>query len=217
MRAMLRNVIDPATGQTVSRLVSWYQRTIYSSWTMATGNTAYAFFQNTEAANLRNYNYSQNPFISNQGRILSIRAEFLAAAFGQIQVARTGGAAILTAINQLRTQLQLTITKNSEPCAVMLLADLMPVLPMVSIAQGSDDSAFAFPLNTDTGGGLYKATDKNLVIFDPPLEIQKSEVLTINAALPSGVSVPAALNGLILNLYMLLEEIPPLGTTPVRQ
>lgn len=213
---MLRKVLDSTTGQLVDRLVPFYQRTIYSSWTMATGNTAYAFFQNTEAANLRNYNYSQNPFISNQGRILSIRAEFLAASFGQVQAARTGGAALLTAINQMRTQLQLTITKNSEPSAIMLLADLMPVLPMVAIAQGSDDSAFAFPVNTDTGGGLYRSTDKNLVIFDPPLEVQKSEVITFNAALPSGVSVPAALNGYILNLYMLLEEVPPYGTTPVR-
>lgn len=213
---MLREILDPATGQLARRVVSFYQRTIYSTWTLATGNTAYAFFQNTEASNLRNYNYSQNPFISNQGRILSLRAEFLGASSAAIQIARTGGAAIITAMQELRSQMQITVTKNSEPSAIMLLADLMPVIPMVSISQGADDSAFAFPVNPDNGGGLYRATDKNLVIFDPPLEVDKSEVISFQASLPSGVSVAAALNNYILRMYMLIEEVPPLGTAPVR-
>ncbi len=200
----------------------FYQRSAYSTWTLATGNTGYDFFANSEASTLRNYNLGQNIFYSNRGALLGLQASIYGASYAAItDITSATYGDIATALNQIITQATITISLDSEPNHIAMLSDLIKPLPiLIEADQFGTASNVAKPvvpyaLQDNT---MYNR-DANVqgMWFSPPIIVDFGRNLSFKLSLPSGVSVAAVANNYIIQLKAVLEEYPNVNLAEVRQ
>lgn len=203
-------------------ITPYYQREIYSTWTLTTGQTGYNFFANVEPVNLRNYNLGQNIFTSNRGSVLALIGGVFAPAYAQTRdLTSAASGDIADAINAILAQGELTITKDSDIEHKCLLQSIFGVFNNLQETRevGAPNNLFAnvagaiaapaSPWNRD-------ATFPGYVPLSPPSIVDFGRTIAFNVTLPQGVAVAAVANTFILQLRLLIEEYPVGGMEPVR-
>lgn len=207
-------------GQSV---VPYYQSEKYSTWVLATGNTSFRAFNNTEAESLRNYNKGQNLFTNNQGRVLALKAEIHAPSYGIASYAMASentAPAALDEMNKLIAQGRIEIAQDSQVVHQSLLSSLVEPLPTLifPFKVASPTNTYNSPViatNNDSSI-MVKRSQKVGVYFTPPLFVAQGRTIDFSVTLPSGISVPASLNGWILKFLLVTEEIPQSNLSQVR-
>lgn len=207
-------------GQSV---VPYYQSEKYSTWVLATGNTSFRAFNNTEAESLRNYNKGQNLFTNNQGRVLALKAEIHAPSYGiasYAMAAENTAPAALDEMNKLVAQGRIEIAQDSQVVHQSLLSSLVEPLPTLifpfKVASPTNTyNSPAIAANNDSSI-MVKRSQKVGVYFTPPLFVAQGRTIDFSVTLPSGISVPATLNGWILKFLLVTEEIPQSNLSQVR-
>lgn len=198
--------IDPNTQKEI--IADYYQKTAYSTWVLATGVSSYTYFNNIEAPVNRNYTKGQNFFEQNQGRILAYQMELLDSSGAN----PTYTPAIATAWGSLRNNLQIVTTQDSTVSDLCLASDISERPPAIVGATPGVGIA-----NFDGGSALVKASSKRAKYFEPPLFVANGRAIDIVASLNLAGGIPSALNGFLLRLYAILEEMPQTNVNAVRQ
>lgn len=198
------------------RMVEFYQRTIYSTQTLATGGTGFNPFAAEEAAsNLRNYSLGQNFFISNQGGILAMQATLHGPGYAAItDVASAAAGDILQEFNKLIMQGQVQIYIDSRPVAMCMLSDIVGTLPVTSQPAATDPASPVFAqgqslYNRDAAfnGGLWNS---------PPILVPFGRTIQFRMQYANGVAVPVLLNTYIIQYKLILEEYPNVNVARLR-
>lgn len=185
-------------------IVDYYQKTAFSTWVLATGQSNYTYFNNIEGPAQRNYQKGQNFFEQNQGRILAYQMELLDSAGAN----PTWTPAIATAWGTLRNALQIVTSQDSTISDLTLGSDLAPPSPLII-------GASVAVANFDGGSAFVKPSSKRGKYFEPPLFVGNGRSVDIIANV-IGTSVPAGVNGFLLRLYAILEEMPQTNINAVR-
>lgn len=205
-----------------NRDVIFYNSTKYSSWVMATGDTGFNPFSNSEAsAGIRFYSSGSNLFTQNSGRVLALHAKFFGASYTtpEYQDSTTGAFTVRDAIQQVRENGLLTISQDGNVVHEDLLSNLMPAIPTYAygIAVGAPNNIFnqAQAQSFDAGSNEVKRSNKTGVYFTPPLIVLPSRNISFKVQLNTG-SIPAALNTMIVRFELTVEEFPQANATEVR-
>lgn len=218
MRA--REILFPGAAAPV--VTPYYQREIYSTWTLATGQTGYQFFANVEAVNLRNYNLGQNIFVSNRGSVLALVGGVFAPAYGQTRdLTSAASGDIADAINAILAQGELTITKDSDIEHKCLLQSIFGTFQNLQetreVPTPVNDFANAVPAIAAPASPWNRdAAFPGYVPLSPPSIVDFGRTIGFTVTLPQGVAVDAVANNFILQLRLLIEEYPVGGLEPIR-
>lgn len=184
--------------------IDFYQKTAFSTWVLATGNTGFQYFNNIEPATERNYTKGQNFFEQNQGRVLGYKLTLLDA----VGAEPTWTLALATAWGTMKNQMQILTNQDSTVSDVCLGYDLAPAPPsLVGVAAIANYDGGSLPIKPSGKAGKY---------FEPPLFVANGRSIDIAAILIGG-TVPAALNTFKLRLYAYLEELPQTNIVATRQ
>lgn len=196
--------------------VQFYQRTLYSTWTLATGDTSFRPFDNVEATNLRNYNKGQNIFQSNQGRLLALRANIFGPAFAQAILQDSGSSydfGVADEWSKVLNQATFQVLQDSEITHQGMLQDLVLNLPQPILSSAG--APLAAVVNDDGSPNIRNARKRG-VYWTPPIMVLQGRTLDFLVSLPSGVTVNALLNTHILQFVLTVEEIPQSNAAKVR-
>jgi hypothetical protein len=207
-------------GQSV---VPYYQSEKYSTWVLQTGATGFKAFNNIEAESLRNYNKGQNLFTNNQGRVLALKAEVHAPSYGiasYAMAAENTAPAALDEINKLIAQGRIQIEQDSQIVHQSLLSSMIEPLPTLifpfKVATPTNTYNSPSVASNNDSSIMVKRSQKVGIYFTPPLFVAQGRTIDFSITLPSGISVPAALNNWILKFLLVTEEIPQSNLSQVR-
>lgn len=197
-------------------VTEFYQRTIYSTWVLATGATGFRPFSNAEPDTLRNYNKGQNIFDSNQGRLLAMRADIFGASYATPLFQDSNSAydfGILDAWNQVLSQATIQIVQDSRIVHQDLLKSMVLHLPYPLLSSAG--APLGAVVHGD-GSANVRDASKRGVYWRPPIDVSNGRTLEFSVALPSTVSIPAELNNSIIQFELVVEEIPQSNAQQVR-
>lgn len=204
-------------------IVPYYQSEKYSTWVLATGQTGFRPFNNVEPENLRNYSKGQNLFLNNQGRILALKAEIHAPSYGIASYAmgaENTAPATLDEINKIISQARVQIDQDSQTVHQALLSSLVEPLPVLifPFKVGSPTTTYNQPtaVSNNDSSLMVKRSQKVGVYWAPPLFVAQGRTIDFIVSLPSGVTVPSALNNWIIKFHLITEEIPQSNLSQVR-
>lgn len=199
-----------------TQLVPFYQRTLYSTWALATGDTSFKPFNNVEAVSLRNYNKGQNIFNSNQGRLLALRANIFGPSYAQPVLQASGASYAFTVADEwakILNQATFQVSQDSEITHQGMLSDLVLNLPQPILTNTG--TPLAAVVNDDGSPNIRNARKRG-VYWTPPIMVAQGRTLEFDVSLPSGVTVNALLNTHILQFILTVEEIPQSNLQKVR-
>lgn len=212
----LRAIQNPNNGET--QIAEYFDRTIYSTCVLGTSFQSYDFFQNIEAANLRNYQSSSNFFLSQQGAVIALQMSLHGANYAAINKITTSTYGDrMDAWNILVQQGQLNVVLDTKPNAIMLGSDLAvsPAILIESSGAGVlNDVNPHYPLLQPTT--LYnRASPLAGQWYDPLLLVANNRTLQHTFATPAAVNT-TAISTFALKLTAVIEEYPSLNPSPVR-
>lgn len=197
----------------------YYIREIYSTCVLGATFQSYNFFQNTEAASLRNYQTGQNFFTSNQGAIKSIQMSFHKASYGGwLTVNSSSYGDVIDEMNKLIEQTQLTLTLDSKPNHVALgnsLSKRMPIL--VDATQFGTATNVAKPVTpwSREAGMVNRDASTNNWFMKPDLLVAYGRTLQFELKSIAGAISLTALNAAYIKLHLVIEEYPNLNPAQV--
>ena len=198
----------------------YYIREVYSTCVLGSTFNSYQFFQNTEASTLRNYQTGQNLFISNQGCIKGIQLSIHGAAYAAwTSVKNTTYGDVITEMNKVIEQSQLTVTLDSKPNHIALgnsLTKRMPILVnSTEFGTASNVAAPVSPFDLGPGQTNREAATNNW-FMRPDLLVAYGRTLQFELKSIFGAISLTALNGAYLKLHLILEEYPNLNPAQVQ-
>lgn len=199
-------------------LTDFYMRTLYSTWTLATGATGFAPFSEAEAATLRNYSGNKNFFRSQRGSILALQANFYGASYASIKTLKSSAwGDIIDAMHQIIAQGTLVISLDSVPAHELQLSDIVNLPTMFSDAQQLSAAGEQNMIPMSQNATLKnRAANVEGDWLSPPLFVEYARTVSFQVSLASGVSVAAVINTFILQFKCVIEEYPNANTGPVR-
>lgn len=212
----LRSIQNPNTG--AEQIAEYFDRTIYSTCVLSTSFQSYDFFQNIEAAALRNYQTSSNFFLSQQGAVIALQMSLHGVNYAALnQITTTTYGDRMDAWNKLLQQGQLTVTLDTKPNAILLGSDLAispPILVESSGAGVLNDVNPHFPVAQPTG--LYNRPSAQAgQWYDPLLLVANNRTLQHTFQTPAAVDT-TALDRFAFKMTAVIEEYPSLNPAPVR-
>lgn len=204
-------------------IVPYYQSVKYSTWKLATGDTAFRPFNNAEDITLRNYNKGQNIFQNNQGRILALKCIVTGPSFVRPTFAMSAENTAPTTFDKLAiilNQARISITQDSQVVHEDLLSNLVETLPTLIMPHkvASPTNIYNQPVavSSQDSSIMVKRSQKIGVYWTPPLMVSQGRTIDFNVTLPTGISVDSSLNTWQIVFNLVTEEIPQSNLSQVR-
>ncbi len=201
-------------GTQYERVVPFFEETLISMCKLASGTTAFQFFQEKETDSNLDRNYSKtagNPLKTGQGKIVSIRFDFLDASYAvpNFIPTITGGtltntkADKYTALRNLSDVIVKVGTDEIHRDSMRNMLSPMPWIlgPVVNGAPAANTYAVASPYQYDDGGQDARGFRQYGFRLNPNHMIYTGVPLEVNWAFRSGASADASL----ANMYLVCE------------